>query len=70
MHAIVITRNLPMLIQFPALLNVVENFLNISYLYLAHVADWPPATLVGFTSAAMTLSKTVGAMTCFHYRTD
>ncbi|KAI0708074.1 hypothetical protein C8T65DRAFT_650476 [Cerioporus squamosus] len=40
-------------------LNIVENFINIAYLYLAHVAGSPAAPLVGFTSAVMTLSKTV-----------
>lgn len=43
----------------PALLNLIETVLNIIYLYLAHVAAWPPASLVGFVSASMTLSKTV-----------
>jgi hypothetical protein len=33
--------------------------LNIAYLYLAHIAQWPPATIIGFGSALMTLSKTV-----------
>ncbi|THU83181.1 hypothetical protein K435DRAFT_784304 [Dendrothele bispora CBS 962.96] len=42
-----------------SLLNIVETFLNIAYLYYAHVAAWPPATLIGFTSAALTLAKTV-----------
>lgn len=42
-----------------ALLNVIETLLNATYLYLAHVAAWPPATLVGFAAAVMTLSKTV-----------
>ncbi|KAJ7097615.1 hypothetical protein C8R44DRAFT_949142 [Mycena epipterygia] len=42
-----------------SLLNVVETLLNIFYLYTAHVTAWPPAPLVGFTAAAMTLSKTV-----------
>ena len=36
-----------------------ENFFNIGYLYLAHVAGSPVAPLLGFTSAVMTLSKTV-----------
>ncbi|KAI0809254.1 hypothetical protein BC629DRAFT_1483704 [Irpex lacteus] len=39
-------------------LNIFENFLNIEYLYLAHVSGNPVATLVGFASAVMTLSKT------------
>jgi hypothetical protein len=33
--------------------------LNITYVYLAHVAQWPPATLIGFGAAIMTLSKTI-----------
>lgn len=40
-------------------LNVIETLLNAVYLYTAHVAKWPPATLVGFTAAALTLAKTV-----------
>lgn len=42
-----------------ALLNVIETLLNISYLYYAHVAQWPPATIIGFGAALMTLSKTI-----------
>ncbi|KAJ7267237.1 hypothetical protein C8J57DRAFT_1327085 [Mycena rebaudengoi] len=42
-----------------SLLNVFETLFNIAYLYLAHVAGWPPAPLIGFTSAALTLAKTV-----------
>ncbi|GLB41261.1 hypothetical protein LshimejAT787_0904760 [Lyophyllum shimeji] len=42
-----------------ALLNVIETLLNITYLYFAHVAAWPPASLIGFASASMTLSKTI-----------
>ncbi|KZT02836.1 uncharacterized protein LAESUDRAFT_660995 [Laetiporus sulphureus 93-53] len=42
-----------------SLLNIVENFMNIGYLYLAHVKGTPTATLLGFASAVMTLSKTV-----------
>lgn len=41
-----------------ALLNVVENCMNIGYLYLAHVKGSPSAALLGFASAVMTLSKT------------
>ena len=44
---------------FEALLNIVENFMNIGYLYLAHVTGSPAAPLLGFASAVMTLSKTV-----------
>ncbi|KAL7284251.1 hypothetical protein PYCCODRAFT_1430122 [Trametes coccinea BRFM310] len=40
-------------------LNIVENFMNIGYLYLAHVTGSPVAPLLGFASAVMTLSKTV-----------
>ncbi|KAI1798285.1 hypothetical protein LXA43DRAFT_979650 [Ganoderma leucocontextum] len=39
-------------------LNIVENFMNIGYLYLTHVAGSPFAPLLGFASATMTLSKT------------
>ncbi|KAK7691463.1 hypothetical protein QCA50_004862 [Cerrena zonata] len=42
-----------------SLLNIVENFMNIGYLYLAHVSGSPAAPLLGFASAVMTLSKTV-----------
>lgn len=42
-----------------ALLNVIETLLNIAYVYLAHVAQWPPATLIGLGAAIMTLSKTI-----------
>ncbi|KAJ7582544.1 hypothetical protein C8J56DRAFT_222209 [Mycena floridula] len=42
-----------------SLLNLVENALNILYLYLAHVVDWPASNLVAFTSVSLTLSKTV-----------
>lgn len=38
---------------------MVETVLNIIYLYLAHVAAWPPASLVALVSASMTLSKTI-----------
>ncbi|KAI0053519.1 hypothetical protein FA95DRAFT_1552589 [Auriscalpium vulgare] len=40
-------------------LNIIETALNVLYVYLAHVAQWPAASLVGFASATMTLSKTV-----------
>lgn len=33
--------------------------MNIAYVYLAHVAEWPGATIVGFAAATMTLSKTI-----------
>lgn len=42
-----------------ALLNIVENFMNIAYLYLAHISLSSAAPLLGFASAVMTLSKTV-----------
>ncbi|KAH8103332.1 hypothetical protein BXZ70DRAFT_925072 [Cristinia sonorae] len=41
-----------------SLLNIIENFMNIYYLYLAHVAESPVAPVLGFASAIMTLSKT------------
>ena len=41
-----------------ALLNLIETALNIFYVYLAHVAKYPGASVVGFASATMTLSKT------------
>ncbi|KAI9435841.1 hypothetical protein H4582DRAFT_2168443 [Lactarius indigo] len=40
-------------------LNLIETALNLLYVYLAHVAKYPAASLVGFASATMTLSKTV-----------
>jgi len=42
-----------------SLLNVMETLMNLTYLYLAHVAKWPPATIVGFAAVVMTLSKTI-----------
>ena len=45
--------------SFPAFLNIVETFMNLGYLYLAHIAATPVAPLLGFASAVMTLSKTV-----------
>ncbi|THH19491.1 hypothetical protein EUX98_g8769 [Antrodiella citrinella] len=41
-----------------SLLNVIENCMNIAYLYLAHWQSSPVAPLLGFASAVMTLSKT------------
>ncbi|TFY75562.1 hypothetical protein EWM64_g8448 [Hericium alpestre] len=40
-------------------LNLVETLMNVSYLYLAHVSGWQAASLVGYTGAVMTFSKTV-----------
>jgi hypothetical protein len=40
-------------------MNVIETFLNILYLYLAHVSLSSTAPLVGFASAVMTLAKTM-----------
>ena len=40
-------------------MNIIETLLNVTYLYLAHINEWPPATLIGFTSATLTLAKTV-----------
>ncbi|KAF9044337.1 hypothetical protein BJ165DRAFT_1480513 [Panaeolus papilionaceus] len=42
-----------------SLLNLIETVLNLSYLYLAHVAQWPPAPIIGFGSALMASSKTI-----------
>ncbi|KDQ53945.1 hypothetical protein JAAARDRAFT_136371 [Jaapia argillacea MUCL 33604] len=42
-----------------SLLNVIETFMNLVYLYLLHVLGSPVAPVVGFASATMTLSKTV-----------
>ena len=42
-----------------AFLNIVETILNVYYLYLAHIRASPIATIVGFASIIMTLSKTV-----------
>ncbi|KAJ3745223.1 hypothetical protein EV360DRAFT_97823 [Lentinula raphanica] len=42
-----------------SLMNILETILNLTYLYLAHISLWPPATLIGFGSAALTLSKTM-----------
>jgi hypothetical protein len=40
-------------------MNLVEITLNIFYLYLAHVANYPAASVVGFASALMTVWKKV-----------
>lgn len=40
-------------------MNLVETVLNVFYLYLAHIAKHPAASVVGFTSVTMTLWKTV-----------
>ena len=45
--------------RFAAFLNIVENFMNIAYLYLAHISGSPVAPLIGFASVVMTFSKTV-----------
>ena len=42
-----------------AVLNLIETALNVFYVYLAHVVKYPAASVVGFASATMTLSKTV-----------
>jgi len=42
-----------------AIVNLVETALNVFYVYLAHVVKYPSASVVGFASAMMTLSKTV-----------
>ncbi|EED78523.1 predicted protein, partial [Postia placenta Mad-698-R] len=41
-----------------AFLTLVENFMNIGYLWLVHAQGSPAAPLLGFASALMTLSKT------------
>lgn len=41
-----------------AFMNVFETVLSLWYLYLAHLQHSPSAPLVGFTAAALTLSKT------------
>ena len=43
----------------PALLNLVETFFNLAYVYRAYVSQSPAAPLLGFSAAVMTLSKTV-----------
>ena len=43
----------------PALLNIIETLINIVYLYLAHIVQWPAAPMIGFGAALMTLSKTI-----------
>jgi hypothetical protein len=40
-------------------MNLVENALNIVYLYLAHVAESPIAPLVGYTAVHLTVGKTM-----------
>jgi len=42
-----------------SLLNIIETLTNIVYLYLAHIAQWPAAPIIGFGAALMTLSKTI-----------
>jgi hypothetical protein len=42
-----------------ALMNLIETPLNMFYVYLAHVAKYPAAPVVGFASTVMTLSKTM-----------
>ncbi|KZO92352.1 hypothetical protein CALVIDRAFT_308597 [Calocera viscosa TUFC12733] len=42
-----------------SLLNLVENFINLAYLYSAHIDKSPVAPLIGFTGVVMTFSKTV-----------
>ena len=43
----------------PALLNIIETLVNIAYLYLAHIAQWPAAPMIGFGAVLMTFSKTL-----------
>jgi hypothetical protein len=42
-----------------AFMNLIETALNLCYLYLAHVVKYPAASVVGFASVTMTLSKTM-----------
>lgn len=42
-----------------AVLNIIETLMNIAYVYLAHVSQWPGAPLIGFGAALMTVSKTI-----------
>ncbi|KAF8811171.1 hypothetical protein BYT27DRAFT_7184544 [Phlegmacium glaucopus] len=42
-----------------SLLNIIETLANLAYLYLAHIAQWSPAPIIGFGAALTTLSKTV-----------
>ncbi|KAJ2935428.1 hypothetical protein H1R20_g1665, partial [Candolleomyces eurysporus] len=42
-----------------ALMNLIENTLNIVYLYLAHIAESPIAPLVGYVSVHLTVGKTL-----------
>ena len=41
------------------MLNIIEILMNLAYVYLVHISKWPGAPLIGFTSAVMTLSKTI-----------
>lgn len=40
-------------------MNLIETFLNLLYVYTAHVSQWSPAPMIGFSAALMTLSKTL-----------
>ena len=42
-----------------ALLNIGETFLNLLYVYLAHVKSLPSAPVIGFAAANLTLGKTL-----------
>jgi len=42
-----------------ALLNIVETFLNLLYVYLTHVKSLPSAPVIGFAAANLTLGKTL-----------
>jgi len=42
-----------------AALNLIENAINIGYLYKTHISPSPVAPLIGFTGVVMTFSKTV-----------
>jgi len=42
-----------------SLMNIIETLLNLTYVYLAYVTQWPGAPLIGFGSALMTVAKTI-----------
>jgi len=42
-----------------SILNIIETLMNVTYVYLAHVSQWPGAPLIGFGAALMTVSKTI-----------
>ncbi|KAH9976688.1 hypothetical protein BGW80DRAFT_1546324 [Lactifluus volemus] len=46
-------------VDYVPFMNLIETALNLCYLYLAHVVKYPAASVVGFASVTMTLSKTM-----------